>query len=304
MGFVKANRERAFLKAIVQGPPGSGKSWTALELASWLVSGSYRGPDNAGRVAVIDSEGRAREYAGGTPFWFSLEEPESFGPDKWIAALQEARRLGFGVVILDSLSDEWRGRGGVLEQADQAKGEGVNSFRAWGPLKAAHWRLVEEILAFPGHVLITLRSKLEYSLEEVPGQRGKQVVCRGLAPITEDELPYRFPFIFELSTEGEAEAAGPVLRVRKSVAASLPVGSLWPRPGRDLAKKIEEWIGTPGSVVPSVFLSWRAKIAEASTKADLDVAAIGLRKAAAELTEREVARLREVFAARKAEFKE
>ena len=54
MTFVKAQRQRVFLKMAVTGPSGSGKTYGALRLAFGLA-----GPK--GRVAVIDTENGQRQ---------------------------------------------------------------------------------------------------------------------------------------------------------------------------------------------------------------------------------------------------
>src|SRR5438105_1319497 len=122
MPFVKATKVDAKLRMALIGPAGSGKTFTALSVAAGL----------GGRVAVLDSEhGSASKYA--DLFEFDVIEPETFSPQVYIDAVLEAERAGYGVIVLDSLSHAWAGKGGALEMVDaasrRAKG---NKFIAWG----------------------------------------------------------------------------------------------------------------------------------------------------------------------------
>ncbi len=160
MGFKKATRQRARLRLALYGPAGSGKTYTALALAKELGD----------RIAVIDTEhGSASKYAGRVAE-FDVAELTDFKPERYIAELKEAR--DYPVVVIDSLSHAWMGKGGLLDQAD-AKG---GKFQAWRELTPQHHALIEAMLSFPGHLIVTMRSKTEY--EVTKDQGGKVSVER------------------------------------------------------------------------------------------------------------------------------
>lgn len=191
-GFKKAERKQSKLRCALDGPSGSGKSYSALRLAFGLV-----GAGLAKRVAVIDTEhGSAAKYAGenpdGVPFEFDVMELDNFSPLAYVAGLEDAHAGGYDVVVVDSLTHAWSGAGGALDIVDKkaAQSQG-NKFVAWRDVTPMHNRLVNALVQAPFHVVGTLRTKTEYVLET--NDRGKQVPRKvGTAPIQRDGMEYEF----------------------------------------------------------------------------------------------------------------
>ncbi len=181
--FKKATRKKLKLRMALDGPAGSGKTYTGLRFAFALGK----------RVAVIDTEhGSASKYQGdspdGTVFDFDVLELESFAPARYAEAIEEAGRAGYDVILVDSLSHAWDGKDGALEQVDR---KGGNSFAAWKDVTPQHRRMVEALLAAPCHVVVTMRSRSEYVMEA--NERGKMTPRRvGLAPVQRAGMEYEF----------------------------------------------------------------------------------------------------------------
>lgn len=307
MAFVKAVRGKVNVKAIITGASGSGKTFTSLSIASHLVAkgdptlvkenpmlpGGYKFSEKlAGKIAVIESENRSQEYAGGRPFWFSVEELTNFSTSNWALALSAARKQGFEVVILDSFSDEWRGKGGCCSVAE-SKG---STYQAWKDVKEAHWALINEIQNYPGHIIITARSKpgidIEDAVDPKSGRVRKVPVARGLTPIQEETFPYRLSFLFDMTSLPES---GAVLKVRKSVAYNLQNETEHEKPGKAFADLLLSWCDADHSSL-NLFQEYRERMLQAGDKKALNV--IGKEVAAAEdkLTTRQTETLREIYA--------
>jgi hypothetical protein len=108
-----------------------------------------------------------------------------------------------------------------------------NSFAAWRDVTPHHNRMVEAILSYPGHVVVTMRSKMEYVLEEGPG--GKKVPRKvGMAPVQRDGLEYEFTVVGDMDTDHN-------LIVTKSRCSSL-ADKVINRPGADMAKTLVAWL--------------------------------------------------------------
>src|SRR5262245_37734771 len=104
LSFVPAQKEQAKLRLAIIGQAGSGKTWTALALATHLVPG--------GRIGVIDTErGRSKAYA--KRFVFEILELERHSPDDYVEAIEVGEAAGFDVLVVDSLSHAWAGRDGA-----------------------------------------------------------------------------------------------------------------------------------------------------------------------------------------------
>ncbi len=102
------------LNVVLWGPSGAGKTYTSLALAHQLGV----------RVAVLDTEHRASAlYARKFPAMIAEMKPP-FGPERFIEGIHAAERAGFDVLIIDSLSPEWEGPGGCLEQVALAQKAG------------------------------------------------------------------------------------------------------------------------------------------------------------------------------------
>ncbi len=198
--FAKAERKTAKLRAALCGTSGSGKTYSALLLARGLAGIS-------GKIAVIDTErGSASLYSDVTDFDVAELAPP-FNPRRYRELIAEAAR-GYDVLVIDSLSHAWTGEGGVLEMHDKATqaSRGGNSYTAWRDVTPEHNALVDAILAAPCHVILTMRSKTAYELQE--NEKGKKTPVKiGLAPIQRDGMEYEFTLVWDLSVEKHVATA-------------------------------------------------------------------------------------------------
>ncbi len=118
MTFHKAVKYGAKLRLALAGPAGSGKTYTALTLATVLADG--------GGVALIDTEhGSASKYA--DLFSFDTLQLETFHPNKYIEAIHEAEAAGYAVLVIDSLSHAWSGQGeaGYWRRRTRSRGQSI-----------------------------------------------------------------------------------------------------------------------------------------------------------------------------------
>jgi hypothetical protein len=111
--ITEAKRERCPLLLGLVGPSGSGKTYSALRLATGIQK-VY-----GGDIVYIDTEARrALHYADQFKFKHIDFRPP-FGPLDYKAAIQAALEMGARVIIVDSMTHEHSGEGGVLAQADK-----------------------------------------------------------------------------------------------------------------------------------------------------------------------------------------
>src|SRR5690606_18580825 len=147
-------------------------------------------------------------------------------------ALAVASSNGFGCVVVDSLSHYWMGVDGMLEQADR-RAKGGNSFSGWKEVRPDERRMLDALVAFPGSVIVTLRAKTEYVIEE--DSRGKKVPRKvGLKPEQREGIEYEFDVVGDLDLDN-------TLTVSKSRIPAL-AHAVIPEPGPELADTIREWL--------------------------------------------------------------
>ena len=224
-GFKKATKAAAKLRLGLVGPAGSGKTYTALRIARGL----------GGRVAVIDTErGSASLYAGERGLDFDVIELDTYGVERFIEGIKAAAEGGYATLVIDSLSHAWAGKGGILEFVDNAgkRNQGGGNFGAWRDATPRHNSLVDAILGAPLHIICTLRSKVEYVVENVGGRN--QVRKVGMQPVQRDGLEYEFTVVGDVTQDHD-------LVVTKTRAAFLK-DAVIREAGEDLGKQLAEWL--------------------------------------------------------------
>lgn len=247
--FEDATKEAAKARIALTGPSGSGKTYTALMLAFGLGE----------NVAVIDTErGSASKYVGRNGWQFKTVKPVSFAPLSLVDHLGKAAGAGFDVVIIDSLSHYWEGADGMLEQVDRRSG--ASKFTSgWKVVRPEERKMIDAILAYPGHVIITLRAKQEYVLET--NERGKQEPKRvGMKPIQRDGIEYEFDLVGDMDLSN-------TLTVSKSRIEGVDMGSAYPHPGVELAQAVDTFLAE-GKAVPPV-AEYRQRAIELGTVDEL-----------------------------------
>ncbi len=223
----KARKYAHRLKIGLGGPTGAGKTYTMLRLLTEIAK------RESGRVGVIDSEhGTASLYA--EEFDFDVIELESFAPDRYIEAIDAFERSPEHVCIgVDSLSHAWIGKDGELEQVDLlAKASRDNSFVAWRTVTPQHNRLVEKLVSCQKHLIVTLRSKMAYEMQE-NAQGKKAPVKLGMAPMMRDGIEYEFDVYAEIDV-------GHTLEITKTRCKAVD-GHRVKEAGESLAAKLWEW---------------------------------------------------------------
>ena len=186
-GFQKAKREKIWLKILLGGASGSGKSYSALRLATGLAK------KGNSRIAVIDTEaGRIRYYADEFDF-DDLQLSEPYTPEKYINAIDEAIDGGYTILIIDSISHEWNY---CVEEHDKMPG---NSYTNWAKITPRHDKFMEKVLQAPIHVIATVRGKDEYVLEEKNGKQTPKKV--GLGYKQRDGVEYNYTATFNIAQD-------------------------------------------------------------------------------------------------------
>jgi hypothetical protein len=195
MDLRQAERKQAKIKMGLQGPSGSGKTFSALLIGYGLTN-------DWSKIAVIDSENHSADlYAHlGTYKVLNLSKP--FSPEIYIEAIELCEKAGMEVIIIDSISAEWEGQGGILEIHGNMTG---NTFTNWNKITPRHNAFVQKMLQSPCHLIATIRSKQDYVLSEKNGKMVPEKV--GLKGITREGLDYEFTVVLDLDIRHNATAS-------------------------------------------------------------------------------------------------
>jgi hypothetical protein len=195
-----AQKVQQFARICLWGVEKQGKTHAALELATALVG--ERGP-----IGVISSERGSsallsRNYPhdvadlmrdeGNNP----VRNP--FSARRYEEAVTAFVNGGYPVIIVDSLSHLWEGEGGILEVVQKAGGEFQKGWDAGSPL---YQKCLNTLLSVPCHLIVTLRAKDAYELEEYTkkdGKAGKRPKNVGMAPVIRKYFGYEMQFMIRM----------------------------------------------------------------------------------------------------------
>lgn len=197
--FQKAERTQAKLKLGIQGPSGSGKTDGALAIARAIV-----GP--AGKIALADTEnGSASLYADRYDFdTLSIQPP--YLSAKYEEAIDAAVAADYGALVIDSISHQWDGDGGILARKEATDARGGNSWTNWRAFTKEYNQFVGKILSAPLHIIVTMRSKQDYVLEA--NDKGKQAPKKvGMKAIQREGAEYELTVNFDVQMDHRAKAS-------------------------------------------------------------------------------------------------
>ena len=186
-----AVRERVPLLIGLMGASGSGKTYSALRLATGIKAAT------GGEIFVIDTEAsRAKHYADKFQFRH-VPFGAPFGPLDYLAAIEHCVKKGAGVVIVDSMSHEHEGPGGILEMhereldrmagQDYAKRNAMNLI-AWAKPKQMRRQLINSLLQMNTNFIFCFRAKEKAKPVKRDGKTA--IENQGWMPIAGEEFVY------------------------------------------------------------------------------------------------------------------
>jgi hypothetical protein len=225
--FRPAVREQVGLIIGLAGGTGSGKTRSAMRLAAGIA-----GDDP---FAVIDTEaGRAKHYADDFKFDHGDLVPP-FTPDRYTEAIIAADKAGYPVIVVDSMSHEWAGDGGVLDMQeseldrmagnDYGKRERVK-LAAWIKPKMQHKHMVQKLLQVRAHLILCFRAEPKIEMVKKDGKlemQAKQSLVGkdGWIPICEKNLPFETTCYFLLLAS--APGLPQVIKLQEQHRALFPL---------------------------------------------------------------------------------
>lgn len=222
MELKKASRKKVKLRLGMSGASGFGKTYSALLLA-------YGMTNDWSKIAVIDTENGSAELYSNLGEYNVLNLSAPFAPEKYIEAITTCENAGIEVIIIDSISHEWEGKGGCLDIHAELGGQ----FAHWAKVTPRHNAFIQSILQSKCHVITTVRRKQDYDM--VKNEKGRvEPVKVGLKEVTRDGFEYELTVNFEILNEKHLVKAS---KDRTSMFANEPEFVITTETG----KKILDW---------------------------------------------------------------
>lgn len=192
--FRPAKRENTPLIIGLTGPTKSGKTLSALRLATGIANG--------GVIAMINAEGRrGHQYAEFFKYLtYDIEPP--YNPGRFTEALLKMKELKPAVAIVDSASHMHDGPGGLLEfhdaEAERMSGGDFKkrervTFAAWIKPKAEENKFIYTMLDMNCSIILCFRAK-----EKIKIVKGKEPIDLGWQPIAGDRITFETIFTLTL----------------------------------------------------------------------------------------------------------
>lgn len=246
-----ARRARMPLMLAIVGASGSGKTLSAILTAEGIQR------VQPGPIVVIDTESlRALKHSDGNPDRF-IHVPfgEPFGPLDYIDCFKHALKHQPSTIIVDSMSHEWEGPGGVLAQhaaVVAAKGES-HKMSAWIKPKADHTAMKHFILQQRCNWIFCFRAK-----EKIKPKKGGEPEDLGWQPLGAEDLIYEMDLCALLypGVDGRPKWKSPRLHEQEMMKLPGWWRSLFasePQLNPDIGEHLARWavggdVGAPSSI--------------------------------------------------------
>lgn len=198
----EAQRAGARLVIGIAGISGSGKTYTALQLAWGLAGG------NARKVGFLDTENRRgslyadvlKDRKGDVHRFMIGDLYAPFSPQRYIDAILEFQRAGVEVLVIDSISHEWEGPGGCEDIANA----GNPKTPKWNDAKREHKRFMTALLQSDMHVVACIRAREKVKMSR--GADGKTLIePLGVMPVAEKNFMFEMTASVMMWNEGRQQ---------------------------------------------------------------------------------------------------
>lgn len=232
MQLKKATRKKVKLRMGLSAVSGGGKTYSALLLAYGITN-------DWSKVAVIDTENGSASLYSHLGEFNTIELKAPYSPERYIECIKACEEAKIEVCIIDSITHEWDGKGGIIDISNSMTG---NSFTNWAKLTPRHDAFIQTILQSDMHVITCVRRKQDYEMTK--GSDGKlKVEKAGLKEITREGFEYELTLNFNLDLNHNAT----VSKDRTGLFMDKPEFVIT----TDTGRLIKEWCES-GVAVPTI----------------------------------------------------
>ena len=267
----KISREQVKMRLGLSGPSGFGKTYSALLLASGMTTWD--------KIAIIDTENKSAGLYSHLGEFYTIPLEAPYTPERYIEAIKACEDGGIEVIIIDSISHEWDGKGGCLEIVDKLGGR----FTDWAKVTPRHTAFVQAITHCKCHILTTVRKKQEYALDSK--DNGFKVTKLGMKEITREGFEYELTINFELINDKHLAKVG---KDRTGLFDGKPEFLITPETG----STILDWCNS-GAVVIPLYKQFSDRIKSSASADDLVKVQTDIKES--NLSEDDLKKLREEY---------
>lgn len=279
MNLRKATRQKAKIRLGLSAVSGGGKTYSALLIAFGICN-------DWNKVAVIDTENNSADLYAHLGEYSVLPLIAPYTPENYIKAIKECEAAGMEVIIVDSITHEWDGKGGCLQIQEQLGGK----YQDWAKVTPRHQAFIDSILQSKCHVITTVRRKQDYEMTKDTNGKVK-VEKAGLKEVTREGFEYELTANLEMDTRHNATAS--------KDRTGLFMGKPSFVPSIETGKMIAEWCDSGTDKTEDFLSQWQGELNNCSTPAEL----VRLYNSNKQLVDADP-KLKEMFSHRQTELKQ
>ena len=240
MQLKKATRKQVKLRMGLSAVSGGGKTYSALLLA-YGMTGDWS------KIAVIDTENKSASLYSHLGDFNTIDLDAPYSPERYIQAIKVCEDANMEVLIIDSITHEWDGKGGIIDISNSMIG---NSFTNWGKLTPRHQAFIDSILQSKCHVISCVRRKQDYEMSK--DSNGKTTVQKaGLKEITREGFEYELTLNLNIELNHTATAS----KDRTGLFMDKPEFKITSDTGRELLS----WCNSGETPIPEFFMTKEEK---------------------------------------------
>lgn len=199
----EARRQGARLLIQLSGVSGSGKTFTALQLAYGLAG------NDGSKIIGIDTENRRMSLNAAilpnSAKFRTLDFYAPFSPARYIEAIGAACKAGAEVIVIDSVSHEWESDGGCEDIARA----GNSRMPDWIRAKAEHKKFMTFMLQCPAHIIACTRAREKVEItdtyNEEKRKKEKVYTSIGIQPIQEKNFSFEATVSLMMEDQGKSQ---------------------------------------------------------------------------------------------------
>lgn len=220
-------------KAIIgiAGKSGDGKTYTALLVARGMV-------DHPSEIGFLDTENkRGSLYANILDGKFMIGDLyPPFSPKRYSEAIKQFQDSGIKVLVIDSVTHEYEGTGGLDDIANAPKANGeARKVADWNTAKREHRGFMNVLLQSKINVICCIRARDKVKIEVINGKQ--EFVDQGLQPVCEKNFMFEMTASIMMGNEGNTQEH---MKIPSFLKSAFGTGKEYI--GIETGKKIRQWL--------------------------------------------------------------
>mgnify|MGYP004583530809 CR=1 FL=1 len=189
----KAERKQVYAKIALMAASGGGKTYSALRLATGMANEIEKVEHREAKILMLNTEGDRGYYYADEFNYDIVDVAPNHNPEKYVKLIKEVQDAGYDILIIDSASHEWEGKGGCLDLQAQAGGK----YQDWAKITPRHQKFIDAISTCKMHVIATMRGKDQYDMSK--DSNGKTSIQKlGVGAKQRDGFEYEFTCTFNI----------------------------------------------------------------------------------------------------------